>query len=119
MKRLCCFLILLLSLSISAFGEEQQVYTLYNEAGNIITSIHGECEVGDEYISGDNQHYRIKHVDTENRTAQLENLGKADMPDVEWLTQLDTMPVSAVGQRKIALYCTHSDESYINGDGTE
>ncbi len=119
MKRLCILLIILLLISASAFGEEHPVYTLYDEAGKVITSIHGECEAGDEYISGDNQHYRVKSVDNDNRTAVLENLGKADMPDVEWLSQLDTMPVSAVGSRKIALYCTHSDESYIKGDGTE
>lgn len=98
---------------------ETQVYTLVDEQGRIITRYCGECDAGDEYISGDNQHYRVKTVDEAAQTATVEHLGAADMPDVEWLDADDSQPVSATLQRKIALYCTHSDESYIEGDGTE
>lgn len=79
----------------------------------------GECEAGDEYISGDNLHYRVVSVDPQAKTAQLELLGDADMPDVSWLEMEQSLAVSATNNRKIALYCTHSDESYIEGDGTE
>jgi len=98
---------------------QEEVYTLQTEDGQLITHYHGECEEGDEYFSGDNRHYRIVSVDTETLTAIAEDLGDAEMPDISWLTLSDSMPVSAIGQRKIALYCTHSDESYIEGDGTE
>ena len=58
-------------------------------------------------------------MDESAHTARTELIGDADMPDVGWLDQVaDATPVSAV-TRKIALYCTHSDESYIEGDGTQ
>ena len=97
----------------------EAIYTLVDASGNAITQIHGHCEVGDEYISGDNQHYRVSSVDNETKQAQVEHLGAAEMPALDWLDQSESLPVSAVGKRKIALYCTHSDESYIEGDGTE
>jgi len=98
---------------------ESNVYTLYDPNGNIMTYISGECDVGDEYISGDNQHYRIMSVDEENKAARSVLLGAASMPDVSWLDIQQSLPVAALGEKKIALYCTHSDESYIEGDGTE
>ena len=113
---LCCMLLLCVPLCALA---NEAVYTLVDEDGNTLTHLHGECEAGDEYISQSNDHYRITQVDHANSTAIAKLLGKADMPDVSWLDMDDTQPVSAVGQRKIALYCTHSDESYITGDGTE
>ena len=98
---------------------EEDVYTLLDENGTALTQYLGECEAGDEYISGDNLHYRVISVDPQAKTAQLELLGDADMPDVSWLEMEQSLAVSATNNRKIALYCTHSDESYIEGDGTE
>lgn len=115
--RLFCFLLFLCSFpTVLAEGD---VYTLVDEQGRLITHIHGACESGDEYISQDNQHYRIKTVEEPQKQAVAEHLGEADMPDVSWLDIQDSLPVSALGGKKIALYCTHSDESYITGDGTE
>lgn len=111
-------LLLLLSPGVQALAETD-VYTLVDAQGNVITRFCGECETGDEYISGDNQHYRVTDIHRENQTATVEHLGKADMPDVSWLNMESSQPVSAVGSKKIALYCTHSDESYIEGDGTQ
>lgn len=111
-------LLLLLTPSVRA-AEETDVYTLLDAQGHVVTRFCGECEAGDEYISGDNGHYLVTEIHPENQTATVEYLGEADMPDVSWLDMASSQPVSAVGSRKIALYCTHSDESYIEGDGTE
>lgn len=113
---LCAVICLMFAVPASA---ETQVFTLKEENGKVLTRYCGECDVGDEYISQDNQHYRVKTVDEATQTAIAEHIGPADMPDVEWLDADDSQPVSATLQRKIALYCTHSDESYIEGDGTE
>lgn len=119
MKKGFAFLLaLLLILPVFAHAETE-VYTLVDEEGNVLTHYCGECDSGDEYISSDNQHYRVKAVDAQSKTAVAEHLGAADMPDVSWLEMQDSQPVSAIGEKKIALYCTHSDESYIEGDGTE
>lgn len=116
-------LLLLLSCCVPAFAQESEeaeaVYTLVDENGKTITQIHGHCEAGDEYISGDNQHFRVATVDRERGIAQVDSLGEAAMPDISWMDASESLPVSAVGKRLIALYCTHSDESYIEGDGKE
>ena len=110
---LCC------CLPVLSRAEEPEIYTLLSPKGKVLTRYQGQCEKGDEYISGDNKHYRVTEVDESAHTARTELIGDADMPDVGWLDQVaDATPVSAVA-RKIALYCTHSDESYIEGDGTQ
>ena len=119
MKKIFGFLVFLILLLPALAAAETEVYTLYDEQGHLLTRICGECESGDEYITRDNQHYRIQKVDTNAQTAIAEHLGPADMPDVSWLNMEDSQPVASIGQKKIALYCTHSDESYIEGDGTE
>lgn len=108
--------------AIPALGETETVYTLVDQHGNVLCRYQGECEAGDEYITGDNRHYRVASVDKDKAVAQAEYVGNADMPDVSWLdVTADSQPVSAGAgpSRKIALYCTHSDESYVTGDGTE
>lgn len=97
----------------------EEVYGLFDGQGLLVTRVCGDCDVDDEYISGDNQHFRVTEVNRENHSAKVELLGTIELPDVSWLDVEGSMPVSApVGKnRKIALYCTHSDESYKEGDG--
>lgn len=116
---LLCALALVLFAPSRPAAAEEDVYTLMDERGAVVTRYCGECDAGDEYISSDNKHYRVTKVNEADKTAVVELLGDADMPDVSWLSMEQTLPVSAVGQKKIALYCTHSDESYREGDGTE
>ncbi len=117
MKRMIWLMIAVLLLPALAWAQEA-TYTLTDEKGTVITYYCGECSQGDEYISGDNRHYRVTKVDDAARTAQLEALGAITLPDVGWLDENATQPVSASGkEKKIALYCTHSDESYEKGDG--
>ena len=111
-------LTLLLVMPAHTFAEDI-IYTLLDEDGRILTRYCGECEIGDEYISQNNQHFRITQVNATSKTAKVQFIGQADMPDVSWLDMEDSQPVGAMGQRKIAIYCTHSDESYIKGDGRE
>lgn len=119
-KRLLGIAAALLTLcSFSAACAEEEVYALIEESGAVLTRIQGACETGDEYISSDNQHYRITEVNEAEKQAFVQSIGNADMPDVSWLDLHKSMPVAALGGKKFALYCTHSDESYIKGDGTE
>lgn len=121
MKKGLSIALLTLALTLAALpaAAQEDVYTLLGPDGQTVTQYMGECETGDEYISGDNLLYRVVSVDPQKKTAQLELLGDAGMPDVSWLEMEQSLPVSAAGNKKIALYCTHSDESYIEGDGTE
>ncbi len=112
MRRLLVVLLLLLPLTASA---EEQVWTIVTEDGTRLTQVCYEPESGDEYIAEDNQMYEIIRVDGE--TAVAAQKGSAELPDVSWLDADAVLPVSALGEKLIALYCTHSDESYEPSDG--
>lgn len=119
MKRLCAALLLallLLPLSASAGGGEgDDVYRITDESGQTLTFYAGTPDAGDEYIAEDNRHYRVSSVSEGEKTAVAQSLGRFQMPDVSYLTEI-AHPVSAP-KRAVAIYCTHSDESYTPTDG--
>ena len=47
-----------------------EVYTMVDEKGSIIMRTARQVNVGDEYISSDNKHYRVKSVDGNRATAE-------------------------------------------------
>ena len=117
MKRYLWLLLLCVLLPSFSLAQEE-TYTLLDASGGVVTYYCGECSAGDEYISGDNRHFRVTQVNESAKTAQVEALGTVTLPDVSWLDENGTMPVSVSGKdKKIAVYCTHSDESYEKGDG--
>lgn len=129
MKKLAVLLIaamlMLLPINAPADGlETGHYYTVYKEDGEVLFTISGEVETGDEYISADNQYYVIESVDDQAMTAQAVWKSEQKMPDVNWLETSAAIVVSTAGgngdnSRLIALYCTHSDESYTPTDGSE
>ena len=104
-----------------------EVYTASNAAGEKIFTAASTLNVGDEYISADNMLYRISSVN--GYAAVAEQIGPEIMPDVSWLDAGQAQAVFASsdsgesdgkGERRlIAMYVTHSDESYIPSDGTQ
>lgn len=134
MKKLICILTLMLALmlalpvtaraeaaqSVSTQAPEadadENVWTIYDEDGQYLTSIYGRVYLDDEYISSDNRLYRIIEVDDSKRTAVAQYIGQ------ESLIEPDNEAVATVAQeskRLIGIYSTHSDESYIPTDGAE
>ena len=114
------FLVCLFALLMAApaANAEEKTFTITDETGAVLTYFVGEADVGDEYISRQNKHYVIKNVDETTCTAVAELQGDYPMPSVEWLHDTAmTQPVSGGGQA-VAIYCTHSDESYEPNDGT-
>ncbi len=113
--------LLLPAIALAESGEEgdgiEEVYEILDESGEYITSFCGLPDKGDEYIAEDNRHFEVISVDTSNKKAVAKNLGMYEMPDVSWLDADASLPVSVGGQKKIAIYNTHSDESYIPSDG--
>ncbi len=114
--------------TISAAYEEQppgEHFTLVDENNNVIHETGSKIYIGDEYISGSNGRYRVKEIIGD--TARCKYQGEEKMPvlnhdnkDNAWIFN-DNMeqPVVAGRQPVIAIYHTHSDESYISGDGKE
>ena len=118
MKKILAFFLLFLFLPCIALGDEENpesVFKILDASGKLITHYAGVPEAGDEYISGDNHHFCIQRVDAESKTATAVSLGVFQLPDVSWLSE-SAQPVSA-RRRAVALYCTHSDESYKPTDG--
>ncbi|MBQ9197903.1 MAG: stage II sporulation protein P [Clostridia bacterium] len=115
-KSLLLALLFCLLLPVSAAGEEESAYYhIVDENGAYITHYTGVPEAGDEYIAHDNRHYMISRVEEESHTAWAQDKGLYQLPDVKWL-QDDSRPVASM-RRAVALYCTHSDESYEPSDG--
>ena len=111
------------------WADDSFIFTASDPEGNRVFSICGAVHEGDEYISADNTLYRVVSVD--GQSAVCERIGLESMPDVSWLdtgaaqavfaNQL-AIPAAAAdsnSKRLIAMYVTHSDESYIPSDGTE
>ncbi len=95
---------------------QDAVYAIYDESGNYLTSIYGRVYVGDEYITADDQLYQVISVDDAKREAVARYMGPEDMSDVG---DGAVATVAADKKRLIAIYSTHSDESYVPTDGTE
>lgn len=113
MKRMLVLLLLLFPLTCLA---EDEVWSVVTEDGQQLTQICYEPEPGDKYISGDNILYEI--IRTQDGVAVAKVTGNVELPDVSWLDADAVQPVAAMQERLIALYCTHSDESYEPTDGT-
>lgn len=96
-------------------AEKLSVWRLTSDTGEYLTDICYEPTVGDQYITADNRLFRIVNVTAYDAVA--EEVGIAALPSTEWIDHADAVSVSAVN-RRIALYCTHSDESFEPSDGT-
>lgn len=97
------------------YGSSEGYFTVQDEYGQILFRIASVVYIDDEYISEDNKRYRIAEVDEESRRAVAQFV--EDVPSL--LLSAETMTDFAANQPTIAIYCTHSDESYEPTDGTE
>lgn len=112
--KLFILLLALLLWPVCGRSEEMTVWRIVTESGEALTEVCEEPSVGDEYISADNQLYEIVRVDGDSAVAAAR--GAVEMPSLDWMDVDAALPVSAMTKR-IALYCTHSDESYEPSDG--
>ena len=115
MKKAAALLALLLLMPIGALAAPENVYELKSN-GETIARIVYEPSQGDEYLSGKNILYRVTGVDAASLTAEAENLGEVKLPDASFLRAADAIAVFSETPL-IAIYCTHSDESYEPTDG--
>ncbi len=118
MKRLGWLLLLLALLLLPRFAlAQERVWTIVTETGEALTQIVYEPQIGDEYIAGDNRLYQI--IAVEGNEAVASERGQAALPDVSWVEDVNAaQAVSAMpGEKRLAFYCTHSDESYEPTDG--
>jgi stage II sporulation protein P len=97
------------------YGDGSGYYTVQDEYGQILFRFGGAVYIDDEYISGDNKRYQIVEVDDEARRAVARYV--EDIPSL--MRSAPAFYGAAARQPVVALYCTHSDESYTPTDGSE
>lgn len=105
-------------------GEDGSVYRMYTTDGEYLTMRAGRMYEDDEYIAGDDRHFRVIRVDDSACTAYAEYIGMSDGgaavsgPDGLEAVMASLGAAYAEGGRGlICMYSTHSDESYVEGDG--
>ncbi|MDD3862343.1 MAG: stage II sporulation protein P [Clostridia bacterium] len=96
---------------------ETVVYTflIFDEENNFLTE-RTDCEVGDKIIDKDFNIFEVYFIDNEFFLAKakfIETLKKNKV------TKKQFSSISNLIDKKIGLYMTHNDESYIIGDGTD
>lgn len=101
-----------------------QYMTLVDENNQIILQTGSQVYKGDEYISADNSRYKV--VEVVGRTARCVYKGKETMPEVgynaqksAWYFKDTAIPAVSGKKATVAIYHTHSDESYVPNDGKE
>ena len=94
------------------------LYTLLDGDGSVLTQRAGQMYEGDEYIAGDDSWYRVVSVDGLSRTATAEYLGVAAMDREAFSAFVAGARAEGDDKKLVAMYSTHSDESYVQGDGT-
>lgn len=126
-------LLLLISIFIfvlagSAWAHEEmqgnQYFSLVDEKNRVINQTGIKVYPGDVFIAADNSRYRV--VDVTGTTARCIYQGQEAMPGfdsiIETQASLGGQAIPVVGKGKqptIAVYHTHSDESYVPSDGKE
>jgi len=102
-----------------------EYFTLVDENNNIIHKTALTVYKNDEYISADNSRYKV--VDIVGNIARCVYHGEETMPILgydenqsAWLFEQDEIPVVSDNKKPtVAIYHTHSDESYVPTDGKE
>ncbi len=123
MKKLlvCIFLFIMIAsfgctepiLTAHANSEEVE-FVIVDENEDYINSGYN-CLVGDLFISEDNIMYEIYFVDHELSIAYAREKTIVELPKVD-SDPTSIVPVSTY-QKRIGMYHTHNDESYVIGDG--
>ena len=124
MKKLLTTLMICLALlpihaqaeSVPDESDDSAIYEMQSQSGEIITTRAGRMYIGDEYISADNQLYRVIAVDDQMCIAIAEHLGEEPAAGISAFARAETQAQEGKSKR-IAMYSTHSDESYEPTDG--
>ncbi|MBO8137221.1 MAG: stage II sporulation protein P [Desulfotomaculum sp.] len=94
---------------------------IYDEDGSLVSKMSRYVQNGDEIIKSDSRHFKISRVEGSKATAKMLGIDKEYLAWVDYFANLNEIPVAAQkqGDRPVAIYQTHTDESYVPTDGTE
>lgn len=116
----------IMALDLTPFDQHggEDFFTIKDDAGEIISKIGSLVSVGDYLITEDDSGYRISAVDKFEAKAKYE--GKVDLLQPGWVmvkedrettAAVESVP-AATSDKKVGLYFTHSEESYVPNSGT-
>jgi len=99
-----------------------KAYTINDEQGNFVTMVSRRVQAGNEIITHEGKHYRVVQVNAEETTAVARFIGVDQklLAYNEFYSCLElpaTAAAAAPSKRPVAIYHTHSDESYLPTDG--
>lgn len=115
MKRLMIFLFC--SLFLIAAEAHAAHYEIYDENGRLVYITGWQVHTGDQFITADNDRYQIHNV--KNNRADAHLIGKVAMAKHSIHTHQVSGIAEAADIPKVAIYHTHTDESYKPSDGTD
>jgi stage II sporulation protein P len=99
-------------------------YNILDEGGNVVYVTGWKIDVGDQFLTAENKRYEITSVKDDTAYAKL--LGQVNLSQmgvqytpVNWKSTLFSPVAKAQDKPKVAIYHTHSDESYVPSDGTD
>ncbi|QNO13534.1 stage II sporulation protein P [Alkalicella caledoniensis] len=110
---------------------EGQFYTMVDDDDNVILQTARIMHVGDQFLNNKNQQFRVYEVDRENLTAKARFIRDVDLaakhakPEPNFWAALfsrfniGNQTTSTENTGPIAIYHSHSAESYVPTDGTE
>ena len=117
------FMTLLLLFMTVEVEAESTCYTMLNENGEIVYTTGWKVRVGDEFITENNDRYQITSIHGQNAQVKLISQGNFAELDI-FLVQnfadlMELQRAYAQDNKKIAIYHTHNDESYVPSEGME
>lgn len=89
-------------------------FTLYDEDENILLRTGIRIHVGDQFLDSDNRMYRVYKVDTQRLKAWARLV-----EDVDSFAPAQAQGLEETDNRRLAVYHTHSGESYRPSDGVD
>ena len=89
-------------------------FLVFDEVGNLIFE-RSNVELGDIIITKNFDKYEIVEVDITTKIAKAKFIGKIKKPQI--VKRKNSFSTNNVVDKKIGLYMTHNDESFVEGDG--
>ena len=126
MSRIALILAIVVFFFVSpGYASSSQYFNIVDEAGNIVYVTAWEMQVGDECLTEDNKRYQVTGIS--GNTAHAKLIGEINLSqyldtnqkNAFWWNVLTPSVAKAQGTGKVAIYHTHSDESYVPTDGEE
>jgi len=113
------------TIAIQGYANSLEYYNFVDESGNVVYVTGWKVRVGDQCLTENNRRYEVTAI--EGNTAYVKFVGEVNLSHYGgngdkfalWQELLAPRIAQAQGGGKVAVYHTHSDESYVPTDGKE